>query len=85
MRWWPCRSGAWRQEDGSSDAFGMSMNIAQIQAMAADLGARTLGQVNHLQPLQPWVHCQGLGYMIHEHLPQSWQWQHILAPRSWDR
>lgn len=49
----PCRSGNWRQEDGSSEAFGMSMNIAQIQAMAADLGARTLGQVRHLKRLQP--------------------------------
>ena len=53
MRCWTCRSGNWRQDDGSSEAFGMSMNIAQIQAMAADLGARTLGQVSlsvHLLP-----------------------------------
>ena len=49
----PCRSANWRQEDDSSEAFGMSMNIAQIQAMAADLGARTLGQVKNPKRLQP--------------------------------
>ena len=51
-----CRPGSWRQEDGSSEGFGMAMNmnIAQIQAMAADLGARTLGQVGI--PVSPHVH-----------------------------
>ena len=49
----PCRTGNWRQDDGSDgENFGMAMNIAQIQAMAADLGARTLGQVG--SPLAFW-------------------------------
>jgi hypothetical protein len=48
-----CRTGSWRQDDGSNgENFGMAMNIAQIQAMAADLGARTLGQVG--SPLAFW-------------------------------
>ena len=34
----------------------MNMNIAQIQAMAADLGARTLGQVGI--PVSPHVQYQ---------------------------
>ena len=34
----------------------MNMNIAQIQAMAADLGARTLGQVGI--PVSPYVQTQ---------------------------
>ena len=55
---WMCRSGNWRQDDGASEAFGMSMNIAQIQAMAADLGARTLGQVRDMSHVCPRVQFQ---------------------------
>ena len=45
------RTGNWRQDDGSNGE-NFVMNIAQIQAMAADLGARTLGQVG--SPLAFW-------------------------------